>query len=141
MEDSLKMLESKRNSLYKRIEDLGDFRRGTIGINYRKCGKSNCACAKPEHSGHGPQYLWSTTIKGRSYAKSLKLGAELQKYMEETDRYRSFTKLSEQIVKVNEELCDLRPVQETEDEKEAGELKKKMQLQFEKKRKKRLRKL
>mgnify|MGYP001401862401 FL=1 len=71
----------------------------------------------------------------------MKLGAELQKYMEETDRYRSFTKLSEQIVKVNEELCDLRPVQETEDEKEAGELKKKMQLQFEKKRKKRLRKL
>ena len=141
MTDSLKRLESKRESLYKRLEELGDFRRGTIGTNYRKCGKNNCACAKPGHPGHGPQYLWSTTIKGRSYAKSLKLGPELQKYIEETDRYRRFTKLSEQIVKVNEELCDLRPVQETEDEKEAEELKKKLQLQFERKYKKRLSKL
>lgn len=138
MAESLKSLESKRKSLYKRLEELGDFRRGTIATNFRKCGKKNCACADPEHRGHGPQYLWSTTIKGRSYAKGLKLGPQLQKYVDETDGYRRFSKLCAEIVQVNEELCDVRPVQEIQDEKEAEELKKKLQMQFKRRYKKRL---
>ncbi len=140
MTESLKRLESKRKALYRRLEELGDFKRGTIAANYRKCGKKNCACADPEHRGHGPQYLWSTTIKGRSYAKSLKLGPELQKCIEETDSYRSFTKLCGDIVEVNEALCDVRPVQEMRDEKEAEELKKKLQMHFRKRYRKRPRK-
>src|SRR5208282_2936260 len=42
---SLQDLESHRNNLFRQLESLGDFRRGTISANYRKCGKSNCACA------------------------------------------------------------------------------------------------
>ncbi len=71
MGGTLESLEYKRKSLYKKLEGLGDFRRGTISLNYRRCGKKNCACAKQGHPGHGPQYLWNTTIKGKSYAKSL----------------------------------------------------------------------
>jgi hypothetical protein len=138
MTESLKRLESKRKALYRRLEDLGDFRRGTIATNYRKCGKRNCACADPEHRGHGPQYLWSTTIKGRSYAKSLKLGPELQKYLEETDSYRVFTKLSKEILQVNEDLCDMRTVQEIQDDDEAEELKKKLLTHFRRRYKRRL---
>ena len=73
MNESLKRLESKRKSLYKKLEEIGDFRRGTISVNYRKCGKKNCICTKPGHPGHGPQYLWNTTVKGKSYAKNLKM--------------------------------------------------------------------
>jgi len=47
--------------------------------NFRKCGKPTCKCAKPGNIGHGSQYLWNTTIEGKSYAKNLKLGSELQK--------------------------------------------------------------
>ena len=61
MNKRLNELEAKRRSLHKKLEEIGDFRRGTISVNYRKCGKKNCACAKPGHPGHGPQYLWSTT--------------------------------------------------------------------------------
>ena len=71
MNDTIKRLESKRKRLYKKLEETGDFRRGSISVNYRKCGKKNCACVKTGHPGHGPQYLWSTTIKGKSYAKNL----------------------------------------------------------------------
>jgi len=43
---SLQDLELRRKNLFRQMEDLGDFRRGTISVNFRKCGKSNCAlCA------------------------------------------------------------------------------------------------
>jgi len=133
MNQSLTKLESQRNSLYKKLEETGDFRRGTIYLNYRKCGKKNCICAKPGHPGHGPQYLWSTTIKGKSYAKSLKLGPELKKYMDEIDNYRSFLRIRNELVQLNEKICNLRPVVEVEDKDEAEELKKKLQMHFRKK--------
>ena len=138
MNKRLNELEAKRRSLYKKLEEIGDFRRGTISVNYRKCGKKNCACAKPGHPGHGPQYLWSTTIKGKSYARNLRLGPELKKYMEDTKNYRRFLKLYDEIVLLNEKICDLRPVPETEDEGDAEALKKKLQMHFRKKYRKRL---
>ena len=136
MPDQINELESKKTALYKKIMKLGDFRRGTISINYRKCGKKNCACAKSGHKGHGPQYLWSTTIKGKSYAKNLKFGPELQKYITETDNYRIFVKLCDKIININQEICDLRGVFEIEDESEAAALKKKLEKYFRKKHKK-----
>lgn len=138
MNESLKRLESKRKSLYKKLEEIGDFRRGTISVNYRKCGKKNCICTKPEHPGHGPQYLWNTTYKGKSYAKNLKMGPELQKYMEEITNYKSFLKLYDEIVQLNEKICDLRPIPKIEDNNEAEELKKKLQTLLRKKYTKRL---
>jgi len=138
MNKRLNELETKRRSLHKKLEEIGDFRRGTISVNYRKCGKKNCACAKPGHPGHGPQYLWSTTIKGKSYARNLRLGPELKKYMEDTKNYRRFLKLYDEIVLLNEKICDLRPVPETEDKDDAEVLKKKLQMHFRKKYRKRL---
>ena len=136
MNDDIKGLESKRKELHEQLAGLGDFRRGTISVNYRKCGKNNCACAMPGHPGHGPQYLWNTTIKGKSYAKNLKMGAELQKVMKETDTYRVFLNLCDAIVQTNEKLCELRPVPEVSDENDAERLKKKLQNRFRKKFKK-----
>ena len=133
MSHNLNKLESKRESLHDKLFNLGDFRRGTISVNYRKCGKKNCACAKPDHPGHGPQYLWNTTIKGKSYAKNLKLGPELQKYMNETDNYRRFIELCDEIIQVNEKICDSRPFPSIDNKDEAESLKKKLQLHFKRK--------
>ncbi len=133
MGETLEALKQKRGCLYRKLEDLGDFRRGTISVNYRKCGKENCCCAQQGHPGHGPQYLWSTTIKGKSYAKSVKLGPQMQKYLEEIANYRSFLKLCDEFVLLNEKICDLRPVPEVENENELEQLKKKLQELFRKK--------
>jgi len=132
MEETLESLAAKRRSVYQKLGEIGDFRRGIISVNYRKCGKKNCACAKPGHVGHGPQYLWNTTIKGKSYAKSLRLGVELHKYMEETVRYREFLRLCGELVQLNEKISDLRPVVEIEDKNEREALKKKLQGIFKK---------
>jgi hypothetical protein len=130
MVDDIKELESKRKYLYEKLAGLGDFRRGIISVNYRKCGKKNCACAKPGHPGHGPQYLWNATIKGKSYAKNLTMGPDLQKTVTETDNYRVFLSLCDQIVQTNEKICDLRTIPEIADDSEAARLKKKLQNRF-----------
>jgi hypothetical protein len=133
MEETIESLEKKRENLYRQMQEIGDFRRGIISVIYRKCGKSNCACAKKGHPGHGPQHLWNTTIKGKSYAKSLKLGPEMQKYLDEIANHQRFLKLCEEMVVVNERICELRPVSEISDENELAELKKKLRERFTKK--------
>jgi len=124
MEKELKELEAERGKLYRKLSAIGDIRRGMISVNYRKCGKQNCICTQEGHPGHGPQYLWNATIKCKSYAKSIPLGPELEKCKQETDNHRQFTKLCEEIVLVNERICDLRPLPEVQDDKELGDLKK-----------------
>jgi len=137
MGDTLESLEQKRDHLYGQLRETGDFRRGIISVLYRKCGKKNCACAQEGHPGHGPLHLWNTTIKGKSYAKNLKLGPELEKYIQETGNYKEFVKLSEELVQISEKICELRPVREIEDGGELEELKKKLLERFRKRFKKR----
>ncbi len=125
MSETLEALERKRETLYRKLHDVGDFRRGMVSENFRKCGKPNCACAQEGHPGHGPQHLWNATIKGKSHAKNLKDGPELRKYLNETANHRFFRALCEEIVEVNERICDARPLLEAEDDGESAVLKKK----------------
>jgi hypothetical protein len=127
---ALERLEQKRNALYQRLQNLGDFRPGTISVNFRKCGKKRCACARPAHPGHGPQYLWNTTRGGRSRAQNLRLGPELEKARREVENHRVFLRLCRGLVDVNEQICRLRPAVPIPDEKGLEALKTKLQKQF-----------
>jgi hypothetical protein len=127
----------RRKNLFREMEDLGDFRRGTISVNYRKCGKSNCACARKDHPGHGPQYLWNVSVGGKTQARNLPLGPELEKVEREVERYRAFLRLSQELAAVNDRICQLRPVRTIEDENELEQLKKKLRRHFAGKRNKR----
>jgi len=130
MRETLEALQWQRTQLYQQLQALGDFRPGTISVNFRKCGKKNCACARAGHAGHGPQYLWNTTQGGESRAQNLRLGAELEKVRKEVDNHHIFLRLCQQLVEVNEKICRLRPVKQIEDEKELEALKKKLQKRF-----------
>ena len=130
MSETLSSLEKKREQLYKLLQATGDFRRGTISVVFSKCGKKNCACAKAGHPGHGPRYLWNATIGGKSCAKNLNLGTEMDKYREETCSYNSFMAICDEIIAINEQICNLRPVRVIEDENELATLKKKLQQMF-----------
>lgn len=132
MAESLEALEQRRTALYQQMQSIGDFRPGTISVNYRKCGKKNCACAKLGHPGHGPQYLWNTTSGGKSRAQSLRLGPELEKAQKEVENHAGFLRLCREVVQISEEICRKRPVRELKDEKELEEMKKKLQQQFSK---------
>jgi len=109
-EPSLPELEAERDLLYVRLAATGDFRRGSVSENYRKCGKPNCACAAPDHPGHGPRLLW-TRSEGRAKRIGRQLAAaEVEKVRREVTRHAEFTAISEQIAEVNEKICETRPV-------------------------------
>ena len=130
VKQSIAVLESRRTALYRQLEALDDFRRGTISVNYRKGSKSNCACAREDHPGHGPQYLWNASIGGKTQSENLTLGPELEKVENEVQRYRIFAGLCQQIAAFNNELCHLRPVPAGDDENELELLKKKLRKHF-----------
>lgn len=102
-------LEGKRRRLYQELARLGDLRRGSIAVNFRRCGKANCACARPNHRGHGPQYLHVTKANGRSHARTLKPGPALEKLEGEIANHRRLRQLVLELIAVNEKICDLRP--------------------------------
>jgi hypothetical protein len=109
-EPSLPELESQRAGLFARLATLGDFRRGSISENYRRCGKPNCACAQPGHRGHGPRWLWTRTVAGRGTGGRQLSPGEVDKVRGELGQYQEFAALTEQIVEVSEAICEARPV-------------------------------
>lgn len=133
MQETLEDLERQKNELYQQLAELGDFRRGTISANYRKCGKAYCVCARAGHPGHGPQYLWNATIKGKSRAQNLRLGAELEKVGREVENYRRVLQWLDQWIEVNEKICQRKPVNSIAEE-ELEELKKKLKRKYARKR-------
>lgn len=107
--DSLDGLEQQRDRLYRELATAGDFRRGSISENYRRCGKPNCVCAQPDHPGHGPRFLWTRTVAGRGTRGRQLSAAEVDKVRVELANYQRFAAVSQQIVEVNEEICEARP--------------------------------
>jgi hypothetical protein len=106
---SLPELEAERDRPYARLSAVGDFRRGSVSENYRRCGKPNCACAAPDHPGHGPRFLW-TRSRGRRTRVGRQLAAgEVDKVRREIARHAEFASAVEQIIEVNEQICEARP--------------------------------
>ncbi|MHB1592791.1 MAG: DUF6788 family protein [Streptosporangiaceae bacterium] len=108
-EPSLAELEAERERLYALLAAVGDFRRGSVSENYRKCGKPSCACARPGHRGHGPRFLWTRNARGRGTVGRQLAAGEVERVRREVARHAEFTAISEQIAEVNEKICEARP--------------------------------
>jgi hypothetical protein len=107
-EEPLDELERRRAQLYEQLAGTGDFRPGSVNETWRRCGKPNCACAQPDHPGHGPRYLWTRSAGGRTRSRQL-AAAEREKVRREIANYKQFVAVTEQIVEVNEAICEARP--------------------------------
>jgi Family of unknown function (DUF6788) len=106
--EQLDELERRRAQLYEQLAGTGDFRPGSVNETWRRCGKPDCACARPGHPGHGPRYLRTRSAGGRTRSRQL-AAAELEKVRREIANYKRFVAVTEQIVEVNEAICEARP--------------------------------
>jgi hypothetical protein len=129
MAKTMEELEALRDRLRRQLFEIGDLRPGTVYPTYRRCGKKNCACAKPGHPGH-LQYLRTTARGGKNHSKILRMGPELEKATKEAENYRQFSKLCRELVEINERICEIRPVRQVKDPEELEALKKKLQRRF-----------
>ncbi|MHB8589257.1 MAG: DUF6788 family protein [Candidatus Dormibacteraceae bacterium] len=115
----LSSLEAERNHLHAELSGVGDLRRGSVTVARPRCGKAYCACADPSHPGHGPVHLLTKSVAGKTVTKSIRPGQELEKVEREVANYKRFKGVVEQIVEVNEQICEARPL--TDSAAESGE--------------------
>jgi len=113
-EPSLPELEAERDRLFAQLSMVGDFRRGSVSENWRRCGKLNCACAAPDHPGHGPRFLWTRSAGRRKTVGRQLAAAEVEKVRREVARHAEFATAVEQIIEVNEKICEARPTAGTD---------------------------
>jgi hypothetical protein len=106
---TLPELEAERDRLYAQLSVVGDFRRGSVSENWRRCGKPNCVCAQPDHPGHGPRFLWTRAARGRGTVGRQLAAGEVAKVRREVARHAEFAAICEQIAEVNEKICEARP--------------------------------
>jgi hypothetical protein len=85
-----------------------------VSENYRRCGKPNCAGAAPGHPGHGPRFLWTRSAGRRKTAGRQLAAAEVAKAGREVARHAEFAAAVEQVVEVNEKICEARPAAGTD---------------------------
>ena len=59
--------EIKLNELKKQLCELNLVIPGTIHVQYRKCGKTNCRCNESQDQMHGPYYLWYRKVNRKLF--------------------------------------------------------------------------
>jgi len=111
MSDTLDSLQADRSRLLEEFLRLGDLRPGSITAVVRRCGKPSCHCAKPNDPGHDPQFRLTRRVGGKSVTESFPNPAALRKAQREVAEFHHFQKLGEDLIRINEKICALRPVE------------------------------
>ena len=113
MSESLAVLEQQRSRILVQILELGDFRGGSITAINGRCGKPNCRCHQPNQPGHGPNFRLTRKVDGKTVSESFASAAELRKAQREVETFHRFRQLSQELLEVDETICQARPVQDT----------------------------
>lgn len=111
MPDSITTLEADRTKLLRDFLSLSDLRPGSITAVVRRCGKPSCHCAKPKDPGHDPQFRLTRRVAGKTVTETFPTPASFRKAQQEVAEFHRFQQLSQQLIAVNEKICELRPVE------------------------------
>jgi hypothetical protein len=106
-------LEKQRADVLGRILELGDFRSGSVTAISGRCGKPSCRCHQPNQPAHGPNFRLTRKVNGKTVSETFSSSAELRKAQKEVEAFHQFRELSQQLLAVNERICQARPVEES----------------------------
>jgi len=108
---SLAALEADRSKLLEQFLHLGDLRPGSMTAVVRRCGKPTCHCAKPDDPGHDPQIRLTRRVAGKTVTETFPNPPALRKAQQEIAEFHRFQELGEELVNINQKICELRPVE------------------------------
>ena len=103
----LDKLQIKKEKILQQIGELGDFRQGSLSPRYRKCGKSYCHCAKEGSKGHGPLWMTTRSVKGKTISKAIPI-EEVDTTFKQIDTFHQFQNLVREYIETNIKICDAR---------------------------------
>ncbi|MHC4868041.1 MAG: DUF6788 family protein [Planctomycetota bacterium] len=104
----LHQLLVRSQTLKSQIATISDMRPGSLMERYRKCGKPNCHCAKRGAQGHGPDWILTREVHGKTVTKTIASGLAVQQTRSHIQQYKRFRELVRQLVEVNEQICEIR---------------------------------
>lgn len=103
--ETLEELQDEKKRLIREISELEDFRQGSLSPRYRKCGKPNCHCAQEGSKGHGPLWLVTRAVDGKTVSKTIP-----KENVDETSRqietFHHFQELVHHYTETNIKICD-----------------------------------
>ena len=103
----IQRLTAQCDQIRNQFAGVGEFRSGSLYQSYRKCGRSYCGCADPNHPGHGPSWVLTRKVNSKTVARGIPTAA-LEKTQQQMQEYQRFRELVKQITEANEQLCDAR---------------------------------
>ncbi len=100
-------LATQRDQLRHQLAAIGDLRPGSLVPSYRKCGKPNCRCSAEGHPGHGPQWILTHKVKGKTRTRVIPPSEvdPTRAHIAECQRLR---RLVGELIEVSEQLCQAR---------------------------------
>lgn len=104
---SAEQLQHKALELKTAIGRLGNFFPGSLVERFRKCGKPNCHCARKGSQGHGPTWVITREVDGRTVTKTIPEGS-VEQIRAETEEYKRFRQLSRELIETSAQLGELR---------------------------------
>lgn len=104
----IEQLESQCQHLKSLIAAVGEMRPGSLVQRYRKCGKPTCRCARRGAQGHGPDWILTRAMNGKTVTKAVPEGSAVEQTRAQIQEYKHFRELVRELIQVNERICDLR---------------------------------
>jgi hypothetical protein len=98
--------EEKEISLLSELRQIGVFRRGSLNMQYRKCGKKNCACNQEGHPGHGPQVTLTYKEDGKTKTRNLPSAAAVNLVRQQIRNRKMFNDWCKRWRELNENVCE-----------------------------------
>lgn len=100
-------LETRRERLREALASAGEMRPGSLVQHYRKCGKPNCHCAKRGSKGHGPSWILTRAVGGRTVTRSVP-PQQVERTRAQIAEHGRFREVVHEFVEVNAQLCEAR---------------------------------
>lgn len=114
---TVRQLRQRIEQIKADIAAVGPMRPGSLVEHYRRCGKPTCRCAKPGQPGHGPQWLLTRAVAGKTVSVPIAPQA-LERTRRQVEEYRRFRALARELIELSARLCQalLRAPQAASDE-------------------------
>jgi len=72
VEASLRRLEARQRAVLAEVATLGLVLRGSIARRLTRCGNPGCRCHADPPMLHGPYYIWTRKVAGKTVTAQLK---------------------------------------------------------------------
>ena len=106
-ENTIDRLQVQKEKILQQISELGDFRQGSLSPRFRKCGKPYCHCAKEGSKGHGPLWMTTRSVQGKTISKAIPK-EKVDTTFRQIDTFHQFQNLTREYVEASIKICDAR---------------------------------